>query len=184
MRSGKFPRMETASWVGAAAAVLFGATTAAAWRKAALADQARREAEVALDVALEQVTALTRIAEAAQRAFPQPEHVEFEVQRIRGPVDRFRLRNVGTGTATDVRFVVDPAEEQNRRIPTPQWLQEEPVTLLPREWADFAASALSPVGGSWRIVFPAFVTVICDEAGAPQRVDLPTVVVAEDGVIG
>ncbi|MFD9664701.1 hypothetical protein ACFWAY_24260 [Rhodococcus sp. NPDC059968] len=176
--------MRTASWVGAAAAVLFGATTAAAWRKATLADQARREAETALDAALEQVTALTRIAEAAERAFPHPQHVEFEVQRIRGPVDRFRLRNIGTGTATDVRFVVDPAEEKNRRIPTPQWLQEEPATLLPKEWADFAASALSPVGGSWRIVFPAFVTVICDEVGTPQRVDLPTSVVAEDGVIG
>jgi len=184
MRSGKFPRMRTASWVSAAAAVLFGATTAAAWRKATLADQARREAEAALDAALEQVTALTRIAEAAQREFPQPQDVQFEVQRIRGPVDRFRLRNVGPGTATDVRFVVDPAEEQNRRIPTPQWLQDEPVTLLPKEWADFAASALSPVGGSWRIVFPAFVTVIWDEAGPPRRVDLPTAVVAEDGVIG
>ncbi len=184
MRSGKFPRMRTASWVSAAAAVLFGATTAAAWRKATLAEQARHEAEAALDAALDQVAALTRIAEAAQRAFPQPQHVEFDVQRIRGPVDRFRLRNVGTGTATDVRFIVDPAEEQNRRIPTPQWLQEEPVTLLPKEWAEFAASALSPVGGSWRIVFPAFVTVICNEAGAPQLVDLPTTVGAEDGVIG
>lgn len=58
------------------------------------------------------------------------------------------------------------------------------MTLLPKEWADFSASALSPVAGSWRIVFPAFVTVIHDEAGTPRRLDLPTAVVTEDGVIG
>ncbi|WP_160095931.1 hypothetical protein [Rhodococcus sp. T7] len=176
--------MRTASWVSAATAVLLGATAAAAWRKAHLADQARREAEAALNAALEQLEAMTRIADAAQQALPRPLEVEFDVQRIRGPVDRFRLHNVGTGIATNVRFVVDPAEEQNRRVPTPQWLDEDAVTLLPKEWADFSASALSPVAGSWRIVFPAFVTVIYDEARTPRQVDLPTSVVTEGGVIG
>ncbi|QSE95025.1 hypothetical protein JWS13_43685 [Rhodococcus pseudokoreensis] len=176
--------MRTASWVSAATAVLLGATAAAAWRKANLADQARREAEAALDAVLEQLEAMTRIAQAAQQALPRPLEVEFDVQRIRGPVDRFRLHNVGTGIATNLRFVVDPAEEQNRRVPTPQWLTDDAVTLLPKEWADFSASALSPVAGSWRIVFPTFVTVIHDEAGTPRRVDLPTAVASEDGVIG
>ncbi|TQC46475.1 hypothetical protein EEB14_26020 [Rhodococcus sp. WS4] len=173
--------MRAASWVSAGTAVLSGAVAAAAWRRANRVDQARLRVEAERDAALEQVAALRQLVEAARAAVPQ--NVDYHVQRIRGPVDRFRLRNVGAGPATNVRFVIDPAEEQNRRIPTPQWHQDEPVTLLPNQWADFAASALSPVAGSWRIVFPAFVTVICDEARAPRRIDLPTDVVAGDDVV-
>jgi hypothetical protein len=176
-----FPHMRAASWLSVATGVLSGAAVVAAWRKAYLADQARLDAEAERDAALEQVAEIRRTA--AQQVCPCPQNVDFHVERIRGAVDRFRLRNVGGGTVTDVRFVVDPAEEQNRRIPTPQWLHDEPVTLLPNQWADFSASALSLVAGSWRIVFPAFVTVLCEEGSTPLRIDLPTAGVAEDDSI-
>ncbi|MFC9553091.1 hypothetical protein ACFTWF_19795 [Rhodococcus sp. NPDC056960] len=174
--------MNAASWVTVGTTVLAGAVAAVAWRKANRADQARLRAEAERDAALEQVAALTQMVEAARPAIPP--HVDFDVLRIRGPIDRFRLRNVGAGTATNVRFVIDPAEEENPRIPTPQWHQDGPVILPPTAWADFSASALSPVAGVWRMVFPAFVTVICDEAGTPRRIDLPTKVVAEGDATG
>ncbi|MCQ4118627.1 hypothetical protein [Rhodococcus tibetensis] len=176
--------MRSASWMSAVVGALSVAAAATAWRRANLADQARRAAEYERDAALEQVAEMMRTARGAQRTFPDPQNVDFHVRRIRGSIDRFRLRNAGAKPATNVRFVIDPEDQKNRRVPTPQWLGDAPVTLLPNQCADFAASALSLVAGSWRIVFPAFVTVLCDEGDTPVQIDLPTAVVAEDGSIG
>lgn len=166
------------SWVNAGAAVVSSAAAVAAWWTSSISRKAKREAENARDAALEQVTAMREIADAARRAFPQPKPHDLRIEHMQG--GQFRIRNLGTERATNV-ILSTPELVENMPpgvlpewIPTPTWVIREPTTLKPGGWADFHCSAMNPMAGKWQQVTAKSVTVTFDEALEPVELEMPT----------
>ena len=145
---------------------LMGAATS--WWLANRSRGARTEAERARDEAAVSLAAMQALAAAAERAFPKPPATAFIVEKVQR---EFRLRNVGTGVATAVRF----APPENPDQPLPTWTSEEAAKdIAPGDFADFEAVVLyrRPDGLPGR-GFPRWVWVVCEEHPEPIKVEMP-----------
>lgn len=163
--------MSAAVWVSAGAAVVSSASAAWSWWKANLSRKAREDAELARDAARDELAAMQTIAEAVHRAFPKPLPFDFTIEYMqRG---QFRLRNVGSESVSNVRFVEPPEELRGTFFPEPRWVNAGVVNLAPKKWADFTATAMSPAFGRWDTVHPKTVEVVCDEHTDPIEVEVP-----------
>ncbi len=137
-----------ATWSGTVVTIVFSVRTWPAERAAKKSAQdAAQQAEHSTAAAEKSAEVQQQIAEVARRAFPEPKDFAFSIEHMqRG---QFRIRNTGKRTASDIKFIEpEPIEGiPDAWWPVPQWVNDDPITFEPDRWADFRASAMSPVTG-------------------------------------
>lgn len=158
-----------APWFSAGAGSISAMAAGWSWWQANLSRKAKLNAESARDATRAQLAAMEQLAEAAQRAYPKPRDVAFKVEYMQQA--QFRLRNVGTKTATNIKFVHDEDDPAESYIPKAEWMRDEPVTLKPSGWADFEARGFEPL--SQRTVYPKVVSIRFDESAEPINLETP-----------
>lgn len=159
-----------ATWLGSAAAVVFGIRAWCSDRSAKRSVAAAKEQAARAARAAERSSeAQQQLAEVARNAFHPPADFDLRVEYVTRNL--FRLRNIGAKMASNIRFPAQPRGEFFHG-PPPTWITGQSVTLARNAWADFRIATVTTTYPGNQPVYPHVIGIEFDEAPAPFIVEV------------